>query len=136
MANAYAIVARNSEVDGTIDFVLNGDNFTLVPVSTDIPNPAWINDGANTSPDVNGQTRFLSQVPNPAWFDDGNGTSPDVNGETQFIMASPANWNTARIFAFSEFSVQNVRTSAAEVQLRHPELAVSVHTVTVTVVPD
>jgi hypothetical protein len=136
MANAYAIVASQSETDATIDYVLNSDNFTLVPVATDIPNPLWVNDGSNTSPDVNGETRFLTQTPNPQWQDDGLGTTPDSNGETEFITASPANWNTARVFTDGEFSASNVRIQAADVQIRHPELAVKIHRVTVTIVPD
>lgn len=120
-------------IDGDPAYVLSNDGITWLPIRTDIPNPDWINDGSNTSPDVNGQTRFITQVPNTYWDDDGNGTSPDADGNPRYFAASAENINFGNFVIDGTQSIETIRRAKAQAQLGTPSLNVEIRRATVTV---
>ncbi|AFY39371.1 hypothetical protein Lepto7376_3134 [[Leptolyngbya] sp. PCC 7376] len=110
MANAWLIVGTSDETDNTVDVVLNTDNSTFTVAAADVPNPAWVDDGSQTTPDTNGQDRFLAQ---------------DADA-----------YNNAQIFGFGDFTIGQVRTQKAFFQELNPQYDVQIITATVDVTPD
>lgn len=108
MSNAWVIAALNNEDDTTVDFVYSNDG-TLLPVGADIPNPLWIDDGVQTTPDLNGEDRYLP-------FD-------------------VANWNNAEPFLDSFFPVETVRSRKAEIQSANLDYNIEMRRVLVTIAP-
>lgn len=56
-ANGWAIVSYADESDSTVDGVF-ADDGTIKNVADLVPNPNWIDDGSQATPDVNGETRY------------------------------------------------------------------------------
>ena len=110
MANAWIIEGFRDEAATTPDFVLNTDNSTLSVFAADVPNPAWIDDGSQTTPDTNGEERYLAQ-------------------DTDAL-------NNAQVFGFGDFTVDQVRVTKAQFQELNPGIDIRINTATVTVVRD
>lgn len=107
--NAWAIVLKNDEDDATTDFVLSTDEQTFLPVGADIPNPEWVDDGNQTTPDANNKTRYLPY---------------DVN-----------NWNGAQIYLDGAWDVEDVRLEKADYQKSNAQYNVEMQRVQVTIAP-
>lgn len=132
--NAWVIVALNDENDSTVDYVMDVyEQFR--PVATDIPNPDWIDDGNQTSPDANGQTRYITGVPNMFWNDDGQQSDPDPQGNPRFWTPSVDQYNSAAVFRDGEQSTQFVRTVKARIQNVNSNFNVEMRRVNVEITP-
>lgn len=133
MANAWVITAARNEADTTPDYVVHSDGFTLIPVATDIDNPAWVDDGVQTSPDINGETRYLTLFDNPEWDDDGSQTTPDAEGNDRYLTVGADLVNLAKVYPMGAYSIQNLRAAQADFQGLHLDKAVNISEATVSV---
>jgi hypothetical protein len=108
MALGYAIVAKNSESDATTDYVYSNDG-TFLPVGADIPNPLWVDDGSQTTPDTNGADRYLP-------FD-------------------ASNWDNAEPFLDDFFPIETIRQRKSEVQSANLEFNIELQRIETTISP-
>ncbi|AFY40630.1 hypothetical protein Lepto7376_4532 [[Leptolyngbya] sp. PCC 7376] len=88
-ANGWAIVSYSDELDNTVDGVF-ADDGTIQNIA--------------------------DLVPNPNWFDDGAQTTPDANGEDRYEPFDADNVNEAEVLLFAEETIESARRRKAEVQ--------------------
>lgn len=93
MALGYVMTAHIDESDVARDWVLNAQGQWL-PVAP-IVNPAWVDDGVQSDPDINGNARYLE--------------NPDAATIT-------ANEQASNVYLDSQFGIEDIRNIQGQFQ--------------------